>query len=271
MKRVIRDIFKPLVLGVVLLGTMQVTAGKISAEEKLGEHTLIKSAFRCNIAAETLANSYLYIGESIGARQANKEMKSSIVLFDKNYKILSKSINEPKLKNLLTFIKMSYDELAELLQEPYNLDNAQIVLDLVGTISEGSRHIAEVYKKKINHSDPVSMSGLRPMIESISKYYIAYQAGIKDENTINLMNKTVKKCDELINVRVKYPKNTVAMNQAINKVETLWKIVDKFYLDIDKGGLPFIVFKTTTKLKSQLKEYDGMYSKQKRTELKAGK
>jgi len=271
MEKSIRGIFKTLVLGVLLFNGVHAATSGLTPEEKLAKHTLIKNAFRCNIAAETIANSYLYIGEAIGARQAKRELKSSMEIFDKNYKSLSESINDPKMKNLLEFVKMSYDELTDLLKEPYTIDNAQIVLDLVGTISEGSRHVAEVYKKAIGHKDPVSMSGLRPMIESISKYYIAYQAGIKDENTINLMKSTVDNCDKLITVRLKYPQNTVAMNQKINKVSQLWKIVNKFYLDIDDGGLPFIVFKTTTKLKKELKAYDVLYSKLKREQLKAGK
>ena len=263
MKREIKMILKSLLTGVVLLGTAYAEVAKPSGGDNIAKKSLIRSAYRCNIAAETLANSYLYIGEAIGARQAKRELEGAIKLFNKNYKLLSKSINEPNVKNLLTFVKMSYDELEELLKEPYNLDNAQIVLDLVGTISEGTRHIAEQYKEEIGHKNPVSLSGLIPMIESISKYYIAYQAGIKDENTISLMKKTVALCAKQINARVKYSSNTVAMNQTINKVETLWKIVDKFYLDIDKGGLPFIVFKTTTKLKDELKEYNDLQAKQK--------
>jgi len=271
MKNRAKGIIKALLLGAIMLSTTQVFGAKLSADEKLAKHSLIKSAFRCNISAETIAKSYMYIGEEVGARQARREMKSALSTFSKNHKVLSESINDPKIKNLLVFVKMSYDELEELIRQPYSLDNAQIALDLTATISEGSRHIAETYKKAIGHSDPVSMSGLRPMVESIAKYYIAYQSGIKDDNTIKLMENTVKFCAKLIDVRAKYPENTVAMNQAINKVERLWGVVYKFYLDLDEGGLPFIVFKTTTELKNKLKAYDGLYSKQKRDNIKANK
>jgi len=271
MRRYTKNIMKSLVIGISLLMSSQAFGAKLSSSEKLAKHALIKSAFRCNISAETIAKSYMYIGEEIGARQARRELQTALETFKKDHKTLTESINDPKVKNLLLFIEMSFDELADLIKQPYSLDNAQIALDLTATISEGSRHIAEVYKKAIGHSDPVSMSGLRPMFESIAKYYIAYQAGIKDENTIKLMEKTVKFCGELVDVRVKYPNNTVAMNQAINKVERLWGVVYKFYLDLDEGGLPFIVFKTTTELKNKLKTYDGLYSQMKRDEIKASK
>jgi len=262
----IRKMFAILLLGVVLIGATQA-----AENDKFEKYKLIVSAFKCNTASETIAKTYLYIGEKIGARQAKKELTNAIKTFDSNFKILDDSINDQKIKNLLVFIKMSYDELVDLIKEPYNLDNAQIVLDLTATVSEGSRHIAELYKKEIGHNDPVNRSGLIPMVESIAKYYIAYQAGIKDDNTIKLMENSVNFCQKLIDVRVKYPKNTVAMNQTINKVNRLWGIVYKFYLDLDEGGLPFIVFKTTTELKEGLKKYADQYKELKKAELKAGK
>jgi hypothetical protein len=235
--------------------------------EKFAKYQLIVSAFKCNIASESIAKTYLYKGAEVGARQANQEMKTALALYEKNFKKLKGSINTPKIKNLLLFIDMSYTELNDVIKEPYSLDNAQIVLDLVATISEGSRHIAEIYKKEIGHNDPVNRAGLIPKVESIAKYYIAYQVGIKDENTKVQMKKAVDFCQRLIKVRVNYPKNTVKMNQIINKVDRLWGIVHTFYLDLDEGGLPFIVFKTTSELKDGLRAYAKEYKKLKQAEL----
>lgn len=271
MRNSTKSIFKTLVIGAMLLSSIQLMAAGQEIADRLAKFSLIKSAFACNISAERIAKTYIYIGEKIGTREAKKEQKAALKKFESNYKKLNESINNPKIKNLLTFIGMSSDELKDLIKKPYSLDNAQIVLDLVATISEGSRHVAAIYQKELGPDSPVQMKGLRPLVESIPKYYIAYQSGIKDENTIKLMKKTVKNVNDLINFRVKFSKNTVAMNQAINKADRLWKIVYKFYLDIDEGGLPFIVFKTTSDLQNILKVYVKALLKQQGDELKAGK
>jgi len=269
MKRWFKVVLKGILAGALLFSMAQ--AASSASNNKFEKYKLIVSAFKCNIAAETMAKSYIYLGVGTGTRQVKKDMQDAIATFNKNMKHLSESINNRKIKNLLLFNKMNYDELLTTLKEPYSLDNAQKVLDYVAAISEGSRHIAEIYKKEIGHHDPVNRSGLNPMIESIAKYYIAYQAGIKDENTKNQMAKTVKLCDKMIKLRVNYPKNTVAMNQTINKVNKLWVIVNQFYLDIDEGGLPFIVFKTTKELKEGLSKYNKQYAALKKAELLKGK
>jgi hypothetical protein len=119
--------------------------------------------------------------------------------------------------------------------------------------------------------DPIVFDGLVPNIETIAKYYIAYTAGIKDENTVALMQEAVVEVSEMIDRREKYQGNTVEMNKNINKAKQLWDIVYKFYLDIDSNGLPFIVLKTTTDLKKTCTKYNKSYIKKRRAEIKAGK
>lgn len=254
MKKIISGIIKS-----VMVVTLFVSIAESSKVDKLAVYEDIVSGYKCNIASETIGKSYFSIGESIGVRQARKEMDKAFILFSKRYTMLVKSSKDKKIKNLLFFIKMNYDELKYIVKKPYSMDNGQLVLDLVGSISEGSRHIATSYKKQIGYNDPVNRVGLSPKIESIAKYYIAYQVGIKDENTVAMMKSSVDFCEKNINIRLTYPANTPEMTKTISEVNDLWQIVKQFYLDIEEGGLPFIVFKTTTDLKNGNKKYAKMY------------
>jgi len=255
MRRGFKGIVKLLTIGVMMFMSTQVIQAEASPKEKQAKLKLARAAYACGLMSEKITKDYLYAGNNVGVRQAKQEMKKSLKTFEDKYKVLDESINDPKSKNLLVFMQMSFEELNDLVGQPYSLDNAQIALDLSATILEGARFIAEDLRKSVGFTDKNVVNGMRAYFESIAKYYMAYQAGIKDDNTIKLMKETVKAAGETIDNLAKDPRNTVAMNQKMNKAQRLWGVVYKFYLDIDKGGLPFIVYKTTKDLNKNIKSY----------------
>ena len=256
MRQRVKGLLKLLFIGVAILVTTQAIQAEVSSSEKQAKLKLARIAYDTGYYAEELTKAYLYKGNNEAVRQASAELKEAPAEFLKAYKVLDQSINNPKNKNLLLFMKMSYDELIDLIKQPYSLDNAQIALDLSATILEGARFIADDLKKSVNFQNKHIINGFSIYFESIAKYYMAYQAGIKDDNTIKLMKDTVDAAGKAIDDVAKSNHNTVAMNQKMTKVKRLWSIVYKFYLDIDKGGLPFIVYKTSNDLAETIKSYE---------------
>ena len=99
---------------------------------------LIDLAGRQRMLSQRIAKDYLYIGKNIAIEKANKEMKKSLDELTKSHKILLESINDPDIKNLLAFVKMSSEDFKDTARKKYNLDNAQIALDLSESMLEGS-------------------------------------------------------------------------------------------------------------------------------------
>ena len=58
-----------------------------------------------------------------------------------------------------------------------------------------------------------------------------------------------------------YKDNTPQINQELSQVNKLWKIVHKFYLNIEKGGLPLIVYNTTNDITKKMNNVTKMYLK----------
>ena len=215
---------------------------------------MVYAAMRSRVFIQQVAKDYLYAGNDVATTQAQREMKTALKKFDAQQKKLASAFTDPKTKNLMTFIQMNVDEIKSILKEPYSLDNAQVVIDLAEAISEGETKIGLTLRKKLSKNYP-SGKGQRYLINQIAKYYMAYQAGIKDQNTIRQMQKSVKRFDELMKEMKAYPGNTVKMNQILNQMDKLWKVVKQFYLDIEEGGLPLIVYQTTSKLDKKQIQY----------------
>jgi len=97
------------------------------------------------------------------------------------------------------------------------------------------------------------------LAQRIAKYYIAYQSGIKDKNTVDQMKAAVQTFSDSHDILMKNAINTPEINRKLNEIDRLWKIVYKFYLNIEKGGLPLIVFNTTDNITKKMNEITKLY------------
>ncbi len=223
---------------------------------------LINIAGEQRMLSQRIAKDYIYMGKKIAANKARKELKSALKEFGTNLNKISTMINDQEINNLLSFVKMSFTELQGLTKKPFSIDNAQLALDLSESMLEGSQYIVDSLKKlaNIKESKVVAISGKEKMLsQRIAKYYIAYQAGIQDKNTIDQMNSAVSEFQKNLKYLMKNKDNTATINQKLANVEHLWGIVYKFYLDIQKGGLPFIVYKTTDDISKEMEEITKLY------------
>ncbi len=212
--------------------------------------------------SQQIAKDYLYIGKNVSKVKASKELTSGFLEIKKAHSTLSKSINDSDIKNLLEFVEMSTEDLEDTAQNSFNIDNAQLIIDLSESILEGSEYVINSLKDSINvnESKMVELSARQRMLaQRIAKYYIAYQSGIKDKNTVVQMNEAVSMFASTHETLLQNKLNTPKINQKLNKIDRLWKIVYKFYLKIEKGGLPLIVFKTTGDITKLMTETTKLY------------
>ncbi len=223
---------------------------------------LLNLAGKQRMLSQRIAKDYIYIGKNIARTKANRQLKESLNGFLMAHRKLISSINDEEVKNLLTFVELSSNELKDIASKKFNLDNAQLILDLSESMLEGSQYVFDSLQTslKIKKSLAIDNSTKQRMLsQRIAKYYISYQSGIKDENTVTMMRDTVKQFSENLDILIKNPANTPQITKKLLKIEKLWKIVYKFYNNIEKGGLPLIVFSTTDKITSKMDEVTKLY------------
>ncbi len=223
---------------------------------------LIDVAGKQRMLSQRIAKDYLYIGEKVAVSKAKKELKASLDEMVKDHKILVDSINDPEITNLLSFVELSMEDFKATANEPFNLDNAQLIIDLSESMLEGSQYVVDSLKNKVKvkESTVVGKAGKQRMLaQRIAKYYIAYQAGIKDKNTVDQMKAAVKAFDEAHKALMTNSDNTPEINRRLKEIDRLWKIVYKFYLNIEKGGLPLIVFNTTDDITQKMNKVTKLY------------
>jgi hypothetical protein len=223
---------------------------------------LIDIAGKQRMLSQRIAKDYLYAGKKIAVLKAKKQLTQSLKEMEDAHKILVDSINDPEIKNLLSFVELSMEDFKTTVNEPFTLDNAQLIIDLSESMLEGSQYVVDSLKEKVKQSESaiVEKSGKQRMLaQRIAKYYIAYQAGIKDKNTVDQMKAAVAEFSQAHKTLMANPSNTPEINRQLNGVDRLWKIVYKFYLNIEKGGLPLIVFNTTDDITKKMNKITALY------------
>jgi len=223
---------------------------------------LIDVAGKQRMLSQRIAKDYLYMGKKVAVSKATKQMKAAMDELVSSHKVLVDSINDPEVKNLLSFVELSIEDFKTTANESFSLDNAQLIIDLSESMLEGSQYVVNSLKEKVKvkESAIVGKSGKQRMLaQRIAKYYIAYQAGIKDKNTIDQMKAAVAEFSDAHKALLANTSNTPEINRKLNEIDRLWKIVYKFYLNIEKGGLPLIVFNTTDDITRKMNVVTGLY------------
>jgi hypothetical protein len=223
---------------------------------------LIDVAGKQRMLSQRIAKDYLYSGKKVAVSKAKKQMEKSLNELVTAHKVLVDSINDPEIKNLLSFVELSIEDFKATANEPFNLDNAQLIIDLSESMLEGSQYVVDSLKEKVKvkESAIIGKSGKQRMLaQRIAKYYIAYQAGIKDKNTIDQMKAAVAAFSDAHKALMANTSNTPEINRQLNEIDRLWKIVYKFYLNIEKGGLPLIVFNTTDDITKKMNKITALY------------
>jgi len=261
MKNILKVVLALVVVVLFIDSSLQAKGKRVDIDNI---NNLVNIAGKQRMLSQRIAKDYLYSGAGIIGNGALEEMRSSLKEFINGLDILNRNIDDKDIQNLIKFVKISTRDLSNIIKKPFNIDNAQLVLDLTESMLEGSQYIVDSLKEKYNIKSVkvVDRSGKQRMLsQRIAKYYIAYQLGIKDKNTIEQTNMAIEQFDANNKFLMNYKDNTTIIKEKLSKVNRLWEIVHNFYLNIQRGGLPIIVYDTTNDITNDMDKITNMYVK----------
>ena len=245
-----------------IIASVLLFSNTLNAKPSIEKIELIEIVGGQGILSQRIVKDYLYVGKNIAITKTQEELKISFERFFKAHTQLFKTLSSSEMHNILESIARSSNALKEVSTKPFNLDNAQQMLDLSESVLSKSQYLMDSLNKSSEFSSMhiVEKATKQQMFaQRIAKYYIAYQLGIQNQSTVTAMKKTLEDFQENLNFLIKNESNTLLINEKLKEVNTFWKIVHKFYNNIEKGGLPLIVFDTTDKITTKMHEVTSLY------------
>ena len=254
--------YRAIVSFYVLITFSNVAIAQADMKSNITDSQLLNLAGKQRMLSQRIAKDYIYRGNNIAKTKANKQLEESMNRFLLAHKKLQSSVQDTEIKNLLSFVELSFSDLEDILANKFTMDNAQLILDLSESMLEGSQYTFDSLKKSFKMKESNLLDRVteeRMLSQRIAKYYISYQTGIKDKNTVDMMKQTVQQFSDNLDILMKNKSNTPQIDKKLKDINKLWKIVHKFYNNIEKGGLPLIVFNSTDKITKKMDEVTKMY------------
>ncbi|MCP3671031.1 MAG: hypothetical protein GY814_11485 [Gammaproteobacteria bacterium] len=222
----------------------------------------INKAGKQRMLSQRIAKSYFFLGDNVRPDKAREQLKASLAMFEQHHNELKSEVENKEIHELFAFIDIALAEYTELVSKPYDKNNGNKVLDLSETLLEVCQSVVAKLEQasKLKKAKLVNIAGRQRMLsQRIAKYYIAYQAGFHDQNSVEQLQKAVTEFESALKVLVDSNQNTAKIASSLGKVESLWKVVRKFFLDQKKGGLPVTVFATTDSIMNEMNRITNMY------------
>ncbi len=223
---------------------------------------LINKAGMQRMLSQKIAKCYFYVGKGIRVETIRAQLNQAIDVFRKNHAELKAKVQDSEVQEVLSFVDFSFQEFDDLVTKPYSQKNAALVLDLSETLLETSHDVVLKLEKLAGKKKDriVNISGKQRMLaQRIAKFYIAYQAGFKDSNSVYQLEEAVKEFESNLAILRADKRNTDRIKFLLTKIGNQWKVVKGFFLDIRSGGIPMMVFISTDNITKIADEITGLY------------
>lgn len=212
--------------------------------------------------SQQVAKDYMYIGQHIFEKRVRGEMEEHIKRLERNQTSLINNLKDDDAANLMQYASMTLDEFKTSLESPYAAESATLVMDNSDVLLEIYEELMKkLLSKTHSHSyqlyDTSKMQAVR--VARIGKFYLAQKDGITDYNAKQQIDDEVEAFEKTMTTLKHIKNNSAAANQGLRKVDELWHVVSKFFLNVNDDDLPIVVDSSTNKLQQWVDKVANSY------------
>ncbi|MCI5219540.1 MAG: hypothetical protein D3914_10220 [Candidatus Electrothrix sp. LOE2] len=233
---------------VVLLTVLMTTAFPLHAQAAENMSELINKSGMQRMLSQRIAKAYFYLGNDVSGKETRLQLNMALERFKKNHALLKAKVQDSKTGALLAAVEQIFAEYQELVNKPYTQENAARVLELSDSLLDAC-HAVVLHIEDLSgaHTDQIiNISGKQRMLsQRVSKFYIAYQAGFRDDAAVQNLNNAVEEFESGLKQLMNEGRNTGEIDSMLAKIKKEWERISPYFLEVRKGGLPLMVLTAT--------------------------
>lgn len=224
--------------------TQQAQAAATNAE-------LVNKSGMQRMLSQRIAKAYFFLGNDVSARETSLQLEQALERFKNNHAVLKANVEDAETKDLLSFVEDTFNEYRELTKKAYNQENATRVLELSDILLEACHSVVlNIEAKSGAHIDNIiNISGKQRMLsQRVAKFYIVYQAGFRDDDTVQKLNNAISEFETGLKKLLNEGRNNGEIDSLLSKTKTEWDRISPYFLKVRKGGLPLMVLTATDEI-----------------------
>lgn len=254
---------KKLIKNSTLLLTLLLFDTQLYAATSRSDVKILEASEDIKFISQQMIKDYLYLSQN---KQKKNTLVSSlnkmVVTLEKKLRLIASATKSEDTKNILTFLAFNSEQIGETITKPYSKENAALMLDYSETLLEGTESIAHEHSYQFSKEEQmlINVKNMAYLIERITKYYMAFQAGFTDLNNVRQLKLAVSSFDkELENLHLYGYRNSSA--EDLETINHYWKSVRTLYLTLEKRKLPNILYLSAEHLENVIVKLELYHSK----------
>jgi hypothetical protein len=236
-----------------LLVTLFLSATGLNATTR-SDVNLLEASEDIRFISQKIVKEYFYLAQSRQKESVLEYIHKDISLLDDRLRSIAAATKSDDTKNILTFLVYSRDQINETIEQPYDIDNASLMLDYSEALLEGAESIALEHSYQFSNEEKmlIDVKKMRYLVERITKYYMTFQLGISDVNNIKQLQDAIAAFDTAM-YKLNLYNYSQENAQALHSLNIFWPVVRKFYLDFEQYKLSNILYISAQNLETELR------------------
>ncbi len=220
---------------------------------------IMESTENIQYLVQRVTRNYLLLYKRPNDFILKNKFKENIKQLEKNINNIDKTTKNLATKDILDFYAFRLEFMNELLNQKITIKNIRELLENSESMLEGAKTITEQHQYKLSEEESmlVRYKELIYLIESVSKYYLAFEIGLRDDIYNQAMKDILKKIDNDLKKIETYDYNP-ELKEKFLKIKNIWR-TQKYFIPIrEESTFPSLILESNdyiNELLSDLEEY----------------
>ncbi len=238
-----------------------ITAQTLYASTR-GDVKILEATENIQYLSQKIATDYLFFYKSpnnvILKNQLYKNIEN-LQFYIKEIEEIADTKKDANTQKILDYFRYRIEQIKKIPDKKVDLVNVKLILKSSEVLLEGAKFIANEHRYKFSKEEKMLMLNkeIFYLLKRVNKYYMASYIGLNSHTNYEKMQEAIIDTDnrlEMMN-RYNYPNK---LNSKLNKINQIWDRDKKFFYQVDKFAIPYLLFDSTDYIKdlvTQIEQY----------------
>jgi len=238
------------------------TVVDVSMASTRGDVKIIEATENIQYLSQKITVDYLFYYHREENENSKKRLKRDIKRLKFYISEIFNTTKNEKTKYILIHFSQVIDEIKNLLEKPFNEENARKLLEYTEGFLLGAESILEEHKYKFSKEEEMLMLSKKAqyLLEKIITYYMAEEIGLNSAYQQGKMKRAINEIDVVI-TRINQYKYSVPLKKKVEKFSQIWNLNKNFFTIENKISIPYLLFASTEYTKTLLMDIEHYHKK----------